>query len=91
MDEQTREIKLIKIAVQGVRRSILFEIDGILSRLERLDPSEPRVAGKPRSKEYYKARRKALNAGKKWVDQKWATRTNQHPADSAGAGAGDKG
>jgi|GEM_PF-3186737 hypothetical protein len=68
MDESTVQIKLIRKAVMDLRQTFLNEINGILSRLDRLDPSpENSATSGPRPAAYYTEQsrlRKARETGK---------------------------
>jgi len=38
MDEKSREIAYLRRSIQDFRKSVLVELDGILARLDRLEP-----------------------------------------------------
>lgn len=54
MDSKTKEAKLIRLELLNLQRQLMTSINGLLSRLDIIDPPENPSGGKPRTKEQAK-------------------------------------
>jgi len=60
MDAKTKEAKLIRAELLKLQRHFMLVTDGLLSRLDVIDPPAIRPKGKPKTREQAKAFLKSL-------------------------------
>lgn len=61
MEDNSQEIAQIRSRVLDLRHTLITEIEGILARLNKMQPPGKLIRMKPRSREYYKHYRREAN------------------------------
>lgn len=60
MDPKTKEAKLLRLELLNLSKQMNVAINGLLTRIDVIDPPEVRPTGKPKTREQAKAFLKSL-------------------------------